>query len=229
MEILFVCAGNLFRSVLSERVFNARASELLGEASRALTAVSSGLEADSQDPPHPEARRALGILGLPPNGDPPSRTDIEHLRGSDLAVAMTRQQCYVMASRFAEQARKCFSLIEINGAVATLLRERGAYPPAADTVERARALGPEGLARALVDAAAAILGAPRESLYPLADVPIPVRELMTRFLTCFNQVSAVHDPVGGTPGEIESCARQIEREVSELLLGLLALAVTSQS
>ena len=57
-------------------------------------------------------------------------------------------------------------------------------------------------------------GTPRELFIPLEGVPLNVLELMTLFAPCFYQVSGVHDPMGGTEEELESCARQLDREVT---------------
>ena len=220
MRILFVCAGNICRSVIAECVAKERARQMLGGAACALEVESGGINAESDSAPHPECRRALELIDVPFSGTTSTLVDEGHMAAADLVITMTRQQCYVLASRFPEHRRKCFSLIEMNGAIETLLsgREREG-----ETRGRPGAL-PEADVRRLLDSAVDSLhGASRELMRPLAGVPMDVRELMTLFSPCFYQVSGIHDPLGGTEDEIERCASQIDREVTAILEGLLAL------
>lgn len=225
LNILFVCAGNIMRSVISECLLKARSEELLGESAVLLAAESCGLEAENDAAPHGDAMMALEYLGVPVLNTTASRADEEHMRRCDIAVTMTRQQSYILASRFPEQMRKYFSMMEINGAIETLLEWRGTSLEARDWVEAARSLPPEGLGRGLKLAAEALQNAMRELMRPLAGVPLNIVELLTLFSPCFHQVSAVHDPIGGGPEETYKCARILDEQVTLMLCGLLALAV----
>lgn len=229
MKILFVCAGNLLRSVISECVFSDRARELLGDASSVFEVESSGLEAKSGETgsyPHPDSLRALACIGLPDHDVTPTKTDEEHMRRSDLAITMTRQQCYVMANRFPDYKHKCFSLLEVNGALWTMTD--GGQPGIDDGGLETLAAGvaPRDLSAGLERVAASLTSTPRELFMPLEGVKLNVLELMTLFAPCFYQVSGVHDPMGGTEEELERCARQLDREVTRLLRRLVALALT---
>lgn len=228
MRIMFVCAGNLLRSVISECIFTYRACELLGESSRLFEVESSGLEAEPGSAlfcPHPDSLAALDCIGLPGHEVRPSRTDEEHINRADLAIAMTRQQSYVLASRFPDSSRKCFSILEVNGALWTLLG-CGRLPTGQSDLTSHSAGVPEPVLSAGLERAAALLtGTPRELFFPLEGVPLNVRELMTLFAPCFYQVSGVHDPMGGTREELERCARMLDREVTAFLQGLVALAL----
>lgn len=226
MRILFICAGNICRSVIAECVARERARELLGVRSSVFAFESSGISAENEQAPHPECLSALEILGIRDVEAKSSVTDPEHMERADIAVAMTRQQCYMLAGRFTENRRKCFSLLDVNGAIETLLEWRGADLRAATSAPAMPAAELEG---ALQKATISLTSAPREEMRALAGVPLTIRELMTLFSPCFHQVSGVHDPVGGKQEEYEHCARLIDAEVTLLLRGLLALAATEVS
>lgn len=212
MKLHFVCTGNLLRSVLCERLAVEKSPVILGEAARELEVSSSGLEADPGHPAHPDCELALEKLGLACVIPAPARTTEEIVSGADLVTAMTRQQCYVLASRFPEHRRKLFSLVETNGAIETLMDGR----PSPGQAESSGALN---------RAARALRQARRETMRPLPGVPMDTRQLMTLFGPCFYQVSGIHDPMGGTRDEVERCARLLEREITKLLEGLLALGL----
>lgn len=226
LNILFICSGNIMRSVISECLLRARSEELLGQSDDILFAESCGLEAQPDAPPHDDALEALAYLGVRSCDTGASRADDEHLRRCDLAVTMTRQQEYVLASRFPEHKRKYFSLIEINGAIGTLLLWRGTSLEARDWVEEASRMTASELGRGLVHAAQALSSSPRELLFPLPGTELSIYELLTRFSPCFHQVSGIHDPIGGAAEEKFKCASLIDTEVTHLLHGLFALACT---
>lgn len=224
LNILFICSGNIMRSVISECLLRARSAELLEQSEALFSAESCGLEAQPDAPPHDDALEALAHLGVPACGTGASRADDEHLRRCDLAVTMTRQQEYVLASRFPEHKRKYFSLIELNGAIGTLLLWRETSLEGRDWVSEAGRLPTAELATGLTLAASALAAAPRELLFPLPGAELSIYELLTRFSPCFHQASGIHDPIGGAAEEKFKCASLIDTEVTRLLYGLLALA-----
>ncbi|MCJ7745648.1 MAG: low molecular weight phosphatase family protein, partial [Actinobacteria bacterium] len=91
MRILFVCSGNIMRSVIAESVLLARADELLGDRAPALEAESCGLAAIENSAPHPDCVRALELLGILQCGSTASRLSEETMESSDLVLTMTRQ------------------------------------------------------------------------------------------------------------------------------------------
>ena len=212
--------------MIAESVFLARAGELLGDRAHSLEAESGGLQAVENSAPHPDCVQALELLGIPQCGSTASRLSEEIMERSDLVLTMTRQQCYQMAHKFPEYKRRCFALIEINGAIETILESRGTALEDRDWEKLARGLPDAELSEALDGAASALRDAPRELMRPIPGVPMNVRELMTLFSTCFYQVSGIHDPIGGTEEETERCARQIDTEVTRLLRGMLTLALS---
>ena len=223
MRLLFVCAGNIMRSVMAECILRARADEMLGDAAGALTAESCGIAADVDRPPHPEALQALEKLGVPACETTASMADEAHLGRADFALTMTRQQCYKLAARIPAEARKCYSLVEMNGAIEMLLEESGRRLDDRDWSVEAKALSESGLEAALAEAGDRIKGIPREKVRQIPGVDMDVRRLMTDFAPCFYQASGIHDPLSGTAEDMEHCARLIDREVTSLVKGLLAL------
>lgn len=211
---------------MAECIIRARADELLGDLSGSFTSESCGLKADDDSPPHPEALRALEALGIPTCDTNSVLIDREHMERADLAMTMTRQQCYVLAGQFPESGRKCFSLVEVNGAIEMLLEARGASIDGQDWGSLARKLGADELEDALEQAAQSVKSIPREEVRQMPGVPMDVRELMTLFAPCFYQASGIHDPLGGTEEESDRCARLVDQEVTLLVKGLLALALT---
>ncbi|MBU1672632.1 MAG: hypothetical protein KKF41_09400 [Actinobacteria bacterium] len=214
------------RSVVAECVLEARCVELLGDKASLIDASSAGLEAEHASPAHPKAQAALELLGLPPSEGSSSLVSEELMTGTDLAVTMTRQQCYQLASRFPDHGRKCFSLIELNGALETILEWKGTSTGGRDRATELRATDGVELEARLALAVGALKSAPRELLRPLPGVDLDVRRLMTQFATCFYHVSGVQDPVSGTRQDMVRCAHLIDSEVTAMLEGLLALALT---
>lgn len=225
MKILFVCTGNICRSVIAEEVFRFRAKEILGERDSLFEVESSGLDAETGEPPNPECLEALGKIGISPGEHHSRMLNLEQISDSDLVVTMTRQQSYVMASRFPEHKSRFFSLIELNGAIETL----SGAPVKPPDVAALRGSPQEELRRSLASAAGIVRSASRIEMRPIAGVPLSITELMTRFSTCFNQVSGVHDPIGGTAREYYRCAVQLKDEVTDLVHGLLNLALSEQA
>lgn len=226
MKILFICAGNIVRSVIAECVLQARSAEILGGRRAVFTCESGGLSAEAGSPPHPRTLHALDSIGVPALEIAAAPVDERRMRHADLALTMTQQQCSMLANRFQEFKDKCFSLIGVNGAVETILQDNGVRMCEHDAAVAARTLPAAELERALDLAAATLRSSRRELLRPLKGVPLDIRDLMTLFPSCYHQVSGIHDPLGGPEEEMEKCARQIDQEVTELLYGLLALAIS---
>ncbi|PKQ28851.1 MAG: hypothetical protein CVT63_00860 [Candidatus Anoxymicrobium japonicum] len=125
MRILFICTGNIMRSVIAECVLRRRAEELLGCRAVALTSESCGIEAAPGSPPHPETLRSLEKLGIPACDTTSSPVNETRLSASDLVLTMTRWQCYALARISPAHRQKCFSIIEVNGVIESLLEDRG--------------------------------------------------------------------------------------------------------
>jgi protein-tyrosine-phosphatase len=211
------------RSYMCECVLRARAKEMLGDGGGVLVAESCGLAADVDRPPHPEAIRSLEKLAIPRSDSTATMADESTLDRADLALAMTRQQCYKMAGRFPAQAGKCYSLVEMNGAIEMLLEESGVTLFSEDWAALARDLSTDSLEAGLDAAVRSIKAIPREMVRQIPGVDMDIRRLMTDFAPCFYQASGIHDPLNGTRQDMDHCAELVDREVTSLVLGLLAL------
>lgn len=211
---------------MAECVLLARAGELLGASAGVMTSESCGLKAEAGSPPHPEALRALEKLGVPACETTSSLADDDMMERADLALTMTRQQCYVLADRFPDNKSKCYSLIEVNGAIEMLLEERNVDMENLDLAGLAAGAEARELSERLGGAVRAIKDIPRDQVRQIPGMKMDVRELMTHFAPCFYQASGIHDPLSGTVEDMEKCAELVDREVTALVKGLLALALT---
>lgn len=227
LEILFVCKGNLFRSVVAEVVFTNAAQKLGSVISECFSVSSCGIDAQTGREAHPDAQAALSHLGIEIPVKSPLRLSDTLVEKADLLIAMTRQQSYLIANQYLEYREKCFSLLEINGAIWTLLDcpEEGLSadaPP--DKLRNGLFCDRKKTLEALRAAAGLVKHTPREEVYPLEGVKIGVYELMSRFSPCFSHTSAIQDPLCGPRDEILACAEIIDLEVKKFLYGLLMLA-----
>ena len=111
----------------------------------------------------------------------------------------------------------------MNGAIEMLLEETGRRLDDRDWAVEAKELSESGLEAALAEAGDRIKSIPREKVRQIPGVDMDVRRLMTDFAPCFYQASGIHDPLSGTAEDMEHCARLIDREVTSLVKGLLAL------
>lgn len=202
---------------MAEQVFLARSRGLSGPGAP-FQVESCGLAADPGSGSHPGCALALDRIGVPHRVRPPRIASKGLLDRADLAISMTSRQAHQMATGFPRYHRKCFSLMEINGALWTLLGEPSTGPDSLPLLERG------ALARGLKRAGMLVCDTPRGDLKPLEGVPLSTRELVKHFAPCFFQVSAVHDPAGGGIDEITGCALLVDRETSRLLEYLLLLA-----
>ncbi len=227
LEILFVCKGNLFRSVLAEVVFRKTAQNLGSVIQECFSISSCGIDAKACREAHPDLRAALTHLGIEAPLKSPLKLSHRLVDKADLLIAMTRQQSYLISNQYVEHREKCFSLLEINGAIWTLLGcpDKGLSTSATpyelfDGLFREK----QKTIQAIRAATDILKCAPREEMYPLEGIKIGVFELMSRFSTCFNQISAIHDPLCGPREEVLACAEKIEQEVKKFLFGLVKFA-----
>lgn len=225
MRLLFVCTGNIMRSYMAECILREHACGPRGEAAPLFEAESCGLAAEEGAPPHPEAVRSLEKLGVRPLDASASLVDEGHMDRADFALTMTRQQCYKLAARFPVQSMKCYSLVEMNGAIEMLLEARGMSLDGRDWVDGARAVAGARVEAGLARVRSDIETIPRQSVRQIPGVDMDVRLLMTEFAPCFYQASGIHDPLNGTRQDMDHCAQLVYREVTALVNGMLALAL----
>jgi len=219
MKILYVCTGNIMRSVIAECVTLKRAFEIFG-TSKIIDVSSCGIKAMPDSNPHPSCLKALSKLGIEKCDVRSSQVNEGLLSSSDLVITMTREQSYQLASMYPEYSNRVFSIIELNGAIESLVGNGEEI----ETFEPEK-MPPKEACNILILAAKELQNAPREKLRPLPKVPLSVRELMTLFPGCFRQVSSIEDPLEGTENEIMECALLIDREVTLALKGLALLGL----
>ncbi|WP_054811391.1 arsenate reductase/protein-tyrosine-phosphatase family protein [Nocardia arizonensis] len=88
MHVLFVCNGNVCRSVIAERLARAVAAE---HGLSALTAESAGTRALVGFPPEPLAAQTIVGLGADPEGFRARKLKPEMIDRADLVLCMTEQ------------------------------------------------------------------------------------------------------------------------------------------
>ncbi|MDD5747653.1 MAG: hypothetical protein PHP64_01145 [Actinomycetota bacterium] len=222
MRILFVCTGNIMRSVIAECVARKYLTEMLREKADVISVESAGLKATSFEPPHPECISALQKLGIEECDVSSKPITEEAVNSADIVIAMTREQCYQVASEFRGHSSRCFSLIGLNGLIDSLLDGERTN---VDSSELSR----EEIEKVLQTATRAIISASKKDSRAIPGVPLTSRELMTLFPVCFREVSNISDPLPGTKDEVEMCARKIEKEVGLMLDGMFAVGLKSFS
>lgn len=110
MHLLFVCSGNVCRSVIAERLTLAYAHEH-GVAHR-LTAESAGTRALVGYPIEPRAAAVIGGLGAATDGFRARRLTARMAMQADLLLAMTEEQRDRAAAVAPGTAVKAFTLTE---------------------------------------------------------------------------------------------------------------------
>lgn len=136
MRVLFVCSGNVCRSVIAERLTRAYACE---SGWGALTADSAGTRALVGYPVEPRAAAVLVGLGADASDFRARRVTATMIEHADLVVAMTEDQRDRVAALCPGAAVKSFTLTEAH---------RIATVTGADTVARLDACrDPSGAAR----------------------------------------------------------------------------------
>lgn len=124
MHILFVCSGNVCRSVIAERLTRAYATECgLTE----LTAESAGIRGLAGYPVEPRAAAVISGLGGDPTGFRARRLSERMVAAADLVLAMTDDQRDRAATLAPGASPKSFTLPEAH---------RIAMLTGADTVAR---------------------------------------------------------------------------------------------
>ncbi|MGW4580746.1 arsenate reductase/protein-tyrosine-phosphatase family protein [Rhodococcus aetherivorans] len=109
MHILFVCSGNVCRSVIAERLTRAYACES-GWAE--LTAESAGTRALVGYPVEPRAAAVIAGLGADASDFRARRVTATMVEGADLVLTMSEEQRDRVAGLTAGAAAKSFTLTE---------------------------------------------------------------------------------------------------------------------
>jgi protein-tyrosine-phosphatase len=161
-RLLLVCAGNVCRSPLGERLVRARLGAALGAGANAFLVTSAGTEALSGTPMDPRAAAVARSLGADPDGFRARPLTADLVADADLVLAATREQRAEAVRLHPPAHRYAFTIREFARLVAGI--------PAGD---RPAGQGPPDRARALVPAAQAMRGAVRARRPEDDDIPDP--------------------------------------------------------
>jgi protein-tyrosine phosphatase len=112
VHLLFVCAANVCRSPVAERLALAWAQEALGPGAGGLTIASAGVQARIGEPMDPYSAAALLRLGGDPSGATARALTAETAGRADLVLTMTRQQRSRVLELAPRGLRHTFTLIE---------------------------------------------------------------------------------------------------------------------
>jgi len=190
VSILFVCTGNVCRSVLAERITQARLRALGGDAAARFRVGSAGTEAADGRPVHPLTAGTLSRLGACGSGFTSRRLTRGHVEQASLILCAERAHLDQVIAACPAASRRSF-----------LLRE---FPRLAAVA--APELGGADLARSVIAVAAQSRGRlpytyPRED--EIADPPVT----QEAFLRCARDIDAtlrdvvdVLCPTGDCPG-----------------------------
>ena len=105
-KLLFVCTGNICRSLLAERL----AVKLAAERGLALEARSCGVAAESYFRPPKEISATLAPLGLDAKSHVAQLVGRDLLRWCDVALTMTKAQRDIILDAYPEFTSKVFVL-----------------------------------------------------------------------------------------------------------------------
>jgi len=97
-RLLFVCTGNICRSLMAERL----ALKLAADRGLSVEARSCGIAAESYFTPPPEVAAALRPSGCDPSSHRPQLVGRELLRWCDVALVMTRRQREAVLDQYPE-------------------------------------------------------------------------------------------------------------------------------
>ncbi|MDD5448237.1 MAG: hypothetical protein PHO53_03635 [Actinomycetota bacterium] len=225
MNVLFICAQNMFRSIVAESSFRFVTAQILEDKSSVLRCSSCGLNQEKTSPVYEECEIALKELNIPQTKYLSKGISERKLADSDIVLTMTREQLFQLETRFPGQKSKCFSLVGANGAIETILMENKNSMEREEIKKVARNLQKNTLDKYLEEAANLLCSTPRSKFRPLPGVDLTVSELMGRFSSCFRLTSGIQDPIGGTKEETIECAKKIHQEVENFIYGILAIAI----
>lgn len=110
-RLLFVCTGNICRSLMAERL----ALKLAADRGLPLEARSAGVAAESYFTPPAEVAAALRPCGCTPEGHRPQLAGRDLLRWADVVLVMTRRQRELLLDQFPEFTGKVHLLRSFAG------------------------------------------------------------------------------------------------------------------
>jgi protein-tyrosine-phosphatase len=130
--LLFICTANICRSPLAEAIFNALAEE----RGLAWQAASAGVVALVDEEIAPNARAALGEVGIYAKGHRARQVSEEMLEEADLVLTMGPRHSATLHKHFGELPGKVYTLPEYTTGVSS---EEGIPDPYGHTMTAYRA------------------------------------------------------------------------------------------
>jgi protein-tyrosine phosphatase len=112
VSILFVCTGNVCRSVLAERITQARLRALGGDAAARFRVGSAGTEGVDGRPVHPLTAGTLSRLGACGRGFTSRRLTREHVEQASLILCAERAHLDQVIAVCPAASRRSFLLLE---------------------------------------------------------------------------------------------------------------------
>ncbi|MFZ0323714.1 MAG: hypothetical protein WAN48_06235 [Actinomycetes bacterium] len=137
--VLHVCAGNICRSPMAERLMRRRLAEV--GAAHGFTVVSAGTVGHEGSPMEPFAALALQELGGDPAGFVARELTVGQIQDADLVLTATVEQRGLVVGMVPASVRRAFTLREFARLVTELSREpspTGDLGPSTSLAELAR-------------------------------------------------------------------------------------------
>ena len=131
ISVLFVCAGNIFRSVAARHIFEAEIKKLGLEEFFDLH--TAGLVARTGQKGEPELNRELKRLGYPPVDHRATELEQEMVEAADLILTAEEEQRAEIVRSVPRAARKTFTLKQMARIGAALKKGIESVPPVGHT------------------------------------------------------------------------------------------------
>ncbi len=128
--ILFVCTGNLCRSVMAERLARQGLRDRLGLAARGFRVTSAGTASLDGCPVHPYAAEALSWLGTDADGAASHGLTAADVDAADLILAACREHRDAVVAMRPRASRRAYLLREFARLTAYASAAATARPPA---------------------------------------------------------------------------------------------------